>query len=86
MSELKEELIKAKEKLKIDKQRFSAYIFIFIIGFLTFIEMFFNNNIVALLFSLIIGTFSFFLAQKQKIEIKEIENQINDLEKDLETS
>lgn len=66
------------------RKKISAYIFIFFICFITVIETMFFENTMALLTSLIIGIFSYILIQKEKKNILQTKNSLEELEGSIE--
>lgn len=66
------------------RKKISAYIFIFFICFITVIETMFFENVMALLISLIIGVISYILIQKEKRNILQTQNSLEELEGSIE--
>lgn len=66
------------------RKKISAYIFIFFICFITVIETMFFENVMALLISLIIGVISYILIQKEKRNILQTQNSLEELEGSFE--
>ena len=66
------------------RKKISAYIFIFFICFITVIETMFFENVIALLISLIIGVISYILIQKEKRNILQTQNSLEELEGSIE--
>jgi len=81
ISELKSELQKMNDELKNSKMKIRIYTFIFLICCIAFIETIFYVNQAPLLFSLIIGTLSFLLTEKEKKKRLQTINKIEMLEK-----
>ncbi len=81
---MNEKLKKERENYNVERKKISAFIFIFFICFITFIETVFYINTISLLISLMIGILSFLYVQKEKNMISQIKNRIRKFENDIE--
>ena len=77
------ELQSLRENLNEMRRKFSFYIVIFIICCLTFFETIFYVNTVSLVLSLIIGTASFIIIEKENRKRLKIKRRMEELEEDI---
>lgn len=84
IQKMKVEIETIKVNINKTKKKISFYIFIFFICFITFIEIIFYVNIISLLLSLVIGSLSFILSQKEKNRLKRSNKNIEELKNSIE--